>query len=75
MDFSIFIIVGVVFFVIYVTNMMDKKLASKYKNSEVKEKICPPHKWRYEDQPGLEDVSFIRCQLCKKTPQEVSEGK
>jgi hypothetical protein len=75
MDFNILIIISIVFLVIFLVNKMDQRMAEKHSEKEIKEKNCPPHKWRYEDQPGMENVCFLRCQLCKKTPQEVNEGK
>lgn len=37
-------------------------------------KACPPHSWRWEEQPGMENTNFIRCQRCMRTPGQVSEG-
>jgi hypothetical protein len=41
---------------------------------EVPEKTCPLHDWKWIEQPGLEDqnVVYMLCQRCKKTPKEIS---
>lgn len=33
-----------------------------------KEKVCPPHKWEWEDQIGCPGVNFVRCQICRRLP-------
>ena len=32
------------------------------------EKACPPHSWRWEEQIGMENTYFIRCQRCRRLP-------
>ena len=47
---------------------LDKKNNKNVPNLVV-EKACPPHKWAWEDQPGVEPATyFIRCQRCKRLP-------
>lgn len=41
---------------------------------EVPKKVCPLHDWRWLDQPGMEDVSYMICLTCKKTPRQVGEN-
>jgi hypothetical protein len=63
------IFVGFILFASHLNSKVDQKL--KVTQEKPLDKSCPPHKWRYEDQPGVEGVSFIRCQICKKTPSEI----
>lgn len=70
----IVIIVGFLLFVVHFTSKIDQKAKDKLIDPS-KEKRCPIHKWCYEQQPGMEDVMYLRCQWCLKTPQEVNEGK
>ena len=39
----------------------------------IPEKACPPHRWKWEEQPGMENVSYMWCLTCRKTPRQVSE--
>lgn len=41
---------------------------------KVPEKSCPPHLWRWEEQPGMENTNYLWCLTCGKTPRQVSEG-
>lgn len=38
------------------------------------EKFCPPHRWKWIEQPGMENTYFMRCLRCKKTPRQISDG-
>ena len=69
------ILAGFILFAAYFGAKVDKKVKNKSVFEELKEKSCPPHKWRYEDQPGMENVSFIKCQRCLKTPSQINEGE
>lgn len=40
----------------------------------IPEKNCPPHRWRWLDQPGMENTQYMICLTCKKTPRQVGEG-
>jgi hypothetical protein len=74
-DLSSFVLLAsVVLIVVYFVSKTDNKLKDKLTEKPL-DKVCPPHKWRYEDQPGMEEVSFIRCQICMKTPQQINESK
>lgn len=33
-----------------------------------KEKKCPPHTWKWEEQIGMQGTWYIRCQSCRKLP-------
>jgi hypothetical protein len=70
---SIVILVGILLVVVYFISRVDEKAKEKLVEAP-KDKVCPPHKWRYEDQPGMEEISFIRCQICMKMPQQINEG-
>lgn len=35
---------------------------------------CKTHKWIWEKQPGDEEIEYLRCSVCKKTPTEVANG-
>jgi len=49
---------------------LDKKIdGDKPKTEKVpEERACPPHKWAWEDQIGMEGVTLIRCQRCRRLP-------
>jgi hypothetical protein len=34
----------------------------------IPEKFCPPHRWKWEEQPGMENTCFMRCQRCRRLP-------
>lgn len=53
---------------------LDKKAGRNEFKPVVPEKACPPHSWRWLDQPGMENTYYMKCQRCKKTPREVGEG-
>lgn len=41
----------------------------------IPQKVCPMHDWKWVEQPGMEQETFyIKCQRCKKTPSQISEG-
>lgn len=29
---------------------------------------CPPHKWKWKKQPGMEDLEYLQCEKCGKFP-------
>jgi hypothetical protein len=39
------------------------------------EYTCPPHEWRYHDQPGMEGVVYLKCEKCKSSPSYVMENR
>jgi hypothetical protein len=48
---------------------------ASYRNVQIEKQIekrrrvvtCPPHKWQYFKQPGLE-FGYLQCVVCKKFP-------
>ena len=69
------IIIWVLIIAIRVGAYMDAK--ARLENPKpivIPEKACPPHSWRWEEQPGMEGVSYMWCLRCGKTPRQVSEG-
>jgi hypothetical protein len=72
--FQLIFIVTCLFLTTRIAARMDKNLAKKYAKEVVpKEKTCPPHKWSFVEQPGLENTYFTRCTICKMIPGQ--EGK
>lgn len=51
---------------------LDKKRMKDYP-VKPKEKCCPPHKWRFVEQPGMDKTYFTRCDICNMIPGQ--EGK
>jgi hypothetical protein len=43
------------------------------KSVEVKESVCPPHRWRFIEQPGMENTYYIKCDECNKMPGQLGE--
>lgn len=56
--------------VIIVAMIRDK---TDIKNNPVSKDVCPLHKWEWVKQPGM-DIEYILCQICNKTPAQVSES-
>lgn len=50
---------------------MDKSV--KESKLAIPEKACPPHKWNWLDQPGMENTYYMMCMRCKKTPRQIGE--
>lgn len=67
MEYVVFvIIIGLI--VIYVSNAANIEKEQMEKLSMIT-RTCPPHKWNWEEQPGIDPpVYFIRCQRCKMLP-------
>jgi hypothetical protein len=57
---AILLILLVVFAILALTNSRAKEVP----------KVCKPHKWVWEKQPGEEDVEYLRCSNCNKLPSE-----
>ena len=69
----VLVVIWVMIIGIRFANYMEKKYGMN-NPMPVLEKACPPHMWRWEEQPGMENTNFIRCQRCMRTPGQVSEG-
>ncbi len=52
---------------------LDKKAIEKYSN-RIQEKACPPHRWEWLEQPGLENTYYMKCKRCEKTPRQITDG-
>lgn len=64
----VFIILGI-YLITYMSIRMDKNVIKDSKAISLPpEKLCPPHPWKFEDQPGVEGAVFIRCQKCGMIP-------
>lgn len=70
----VLVIIWIMLIGIRLGSYLDKKYGKYSLNSTIPEKVCPPHKWRWEEQPGLDNTWFMRCQRCMKTPREVGES-
>lgn len=57
----------------YLDSKIDKKVDIKAAEQPIKEKRCPAHKWRWEEQIGMEGTFCIRCQWCRKLPGWMDE--
>lgn len=68
----VIIVIWIMLIGIRISAHMEKKYRES--NPVIPEKACPPHKWRWEEQPGMENTCFIRCQRCMRMPRQVSEG-
>jgi hypothetical protein len=69
----VLIVVGI-YIISVIAAKMDKDFGPKAVE-EVKEKACPPHKWRFIEQPGMSDTYFTRCDLCSMIPGQEGVGK
>jgi len=70
----VIVVIWVMLIGIRIGAYLDKKAGKNEYKPVVVEKACPPHKWRYLEQPGFENTYYMKCQLCHKTPREISEG-
>lgn len=71
-EYSYLIPVIIAVWVFLLTIRIGAYLDKKAEKSEFKpipvEKICPPHKWLWEEQIGMEGTFYIRCQVCRRLP-------
>ena len=65
--FPILIIIWVFIIALKVGAYLDKKSKNGSK-LVIQEKFCPPHKWLWEEQIGMEGTFYIRCQRCRRLP-------
>lgn len=54
-------------FAYYFSTKSDRKKEERELESEIL-KRCPPHKWRFEDQPGMPGCTYIKCTACEMIP-------
>lgn len=47
---------------------------NKAPEGPIRRNTCPPHAWRYHEQPGMEGVQYLQCDKCKGLPQYVGRG-
>jgi hypothetical protein len=72
--FQLIFIVVCLFLTTRIAARMDKNLAKKYAKEVVPvEKRCPAHKWQYNEQPGVQDAYYMRCEWCGMIPGQ--EGR
>jgi hypothetical protein len=66
---QIFIIVVIaIIWAILIANVVGNTVNKKIEGP-IQEKVCPPHKWAWEEQIGVEPaVHYIRCQRCRRLP-------
>lgn len=65
----IIVVIWVMILAIRIGMYLDKKAGRNLYNPVVIEKVCPPHKWDWVKQPGIEEAIFyIRCQKCRRLP-------
>lgn len=70
---SVIIAIWVFILTIRFGSHLDKQAGKNYYNP-IAEKSCPPHSWRWEDQPGMENTCYLRCLACGKTPRQITDG-
>jgi len=57
--------------VLIIFNLFMYKMDKKTQTPELlgpKEKACPPHRWRPNEQPGIPGTFYSECEICHKTP-------
>lgn len=73
--FPIMFIIWILLIAIRIGMYLDSKAKKSVVTPlEVPQKVCPMHDWKWTEQPGMENVVYMWCQRCKKTPRQVSEG-
>jgi hypothetical protein len=66
---GIIFISWVLILAIKIGTYLDKKARKDYPKHVVSEKACPPHRWAWEEQIGIDPpVYYIRCQRCRRLP-------
>lgn len=69
----VLIIIWVILLGMRIGSYLDKN-ANKNYPKVVPEKACPPHSWDWEEQPGMENVCYMWCKRCQKTPRQITDG-
>ncbi len=67
------VIIWVFIIAIQVGSYLDRHAKPESEIMEVPEKACPPHRWKWLDQPGMENTQYMICLWCNKTPRQISE--
>jgi hypothetical protein len=63
----------VVIVLLFVVNITKNHFNKTPKKIDSTDRNCPPHKWDFELQPGMENVYYTRCKLCKKLAGRLDE--
>lgn len=71
---DILIMIIVIFFIVSMMTRNSRNFEAKLAEAQKRRENCPPHKWTYRKQPGM-DYEYMVCETCNMLPGGMySEG-